>query len=481
MIQHRAPWHPGLLLLLGILTLGGVSPRGLDATPEEPPEQGADETEPALPDLGENDVPMPKRINEAIELGTKWLLARGVIFDIPKARDDEKGAHYGLIKGDQNYGGGKGPQYRHPAGPTALALYTLLKCGVDPKHAIIQRGFNWLKVDHRITEKWDANKNLEGQRWTHLMAASSYELSVMILALTAKYDQKKRSGKATRKRKRIRDKDEAEWLVDLCNRLIEARGIPAKNPKDVDMLGWRYNVPPLTLGATPRGGGKSRSSNVPPHANQDISSTQLAALALYSAYRFGVAAPPAIWMDIARLTLNSQEKDGPKHERHDPRLARGGYAMPQDKARGFMYIPGSTDRFEGKATGSMTCCGLANLVMVRDILSHHRKTKKSYPTSPLAKEIDTAIYDSLAWLDRNWSSFNNTPRGMNYHVYYLYAMERAMDMLGKRLIGKRAWYPAGAQEILKRAKWAKVKVPEVRQGPQAGRARHGVLDDKVHA
>jgi hypothetical protein len=76
------------------------------------------------------------------------------------------------------------------------------------------------------------------------------------------------------------------------------------------------------------------------------------------------------------------------------------------------------------------------------------------------KQVDTAIWDGLAWMDRNWSPFTNPRSRYGYHIYYLYCVERAMDIMGHRLLGKRLWYPLGAKEILKRQRHAKVQVPK---------------------
>ncbi|MCB9825718.1 MAG: hypothetical protein H6806_11660 [Planctomycetes bacterium] len=484
MDDARSTWRSLVLPLAGLLVLvllaaglpaglgaPGASPALAGPDDDDADEDGKEGDDEPPPDLGEKDVPFIEKVNEAIEKGTNWLLARGKIFEIPGARDEAQGAHYGFIQSKTLYGGGTGPGYPHPAGPTALALYTLLKCDVEPSHGVIERGFTWLKVRHRITQEWDMQGEFDPFTWTHTEAGSSYEISAMILALTAKYDQKKHTG-TSRKKLRIRDKDDQEWLVELVEGLVDRRGSPDKDSPPADRLGWRYNMPRIQLGGGGGGrgrsvAGKTRSVNVPPHANQDLSSTQLAALALYNAHRFGVDVDPQIWLDIAEFTLSHQEETGPDHERHDPGLARGGYAAPKDKARGFMYIKGSPDRSEGKATGSMTACGIANLLMCQEVLANHRKTKRTFGTSPLAAQMEKAVWDGLAWLDRNWSSFDNRNSGTGYHTYYLYALERTMDMLGKQLVGKRLWYQEGAEQLLKRIQRTSSQVPDKKMRTEA--------------
>ena len=501
------------LLFLALLAMPlALAPAPFDgltvahAEDDEPVDDGSPEDE---DDLGEANVPFTERVNRAIELGTKWLRAKPQLFDIPDS-DGLKGAHWGLVKGERIYGGGEGPQYRHPAGPTALALYTLLKCGAEPKDPIIERGFNWLRSFHRITAEWDGN-DAQGKtrHWTHTIAGGSYELSAMILALTAKYDPRKKTSRTrsarSKGRLKIKNKDDRIWLQQLVTALVARRGQPLEEPFKLDKsmvkrianpekeedppapdeddlppraerLGWRYNVPSLNMVHMRKSGNSTstdsmgRRNNPPPHANQDLSSTQLAALALFAAQQFKMKIPPEVWIDIAEFTLSCQEEDGPEHKRHDPVLTGDGYAVPTDKARGFMYIKGSPDGSEGVATGSMTACGIANLLMAKEASAMTKKGRKLWTTSNMDAKVHRAIWDGIAWLDRNWSPFTNTNSRYGYPIYYLYAVERAQDLRGKELVGKHLWYRDGALELLKRIKKAKVKDPIDPRAPEQAAA-----------
>lgn len=462
MIRRLAHLPTLLGFVLFALLLAVALPTGAEPTfvyAEEDGDRPEDDTEKEKgADLGEAEVPFREQVNQAIEKGTIWLKHKPDLFEIQSGQV----AHWGLVKGSKIYGGGNGPQYRHPAGPTALALYTLLKCGVDPKDPVIEKGFRWLTDLHKITPKYDG-VDAGGKSWKHIDAVSAYELSVMILALTAKYDSYKKtsaSKKAKKKKKlKIRKRDDREFLIALVDALANRRGQPAESAADDEKMGWRYNLPQVTLS-----GGNStwkRGVNVPPHANQDLSSTQLGALALYSANRFGVKVDMRLWLDIVNFTMSHQEEDGPEHERHDPIYKDGKYAKPKDKARGFVYIKGSNDGSEGIATGSMTACGVTNLLIARDVLENDAKGKKLLKKNPgLLKKMETAIWDGLAWLDKNWSPFQNKYSKYGYHIYYLYALERAMDILNKRLCGEHLWYEEGARKILaaQKAHMMEVKV-----------------------
>lgn len=455
------------LLLLSLAGLGGFAagpvavldaPTVYAEEPDGKDDGKGDGTEEG-DDLGDKNVPFHEQVNKAIEQGVNWLLAK------PDRFSDRKNefVHYGRITSPTLYGGGTGPGYGHPAGSTALAVYTLLKCGVDPKHEVIEKGLAWLREKHRITEQYDYF-NGRGASWDHTEAGSSYELSAMILALTAKYDARKKTSasRAAKRRSKlkIRDRDDREWLVEMVNGLIERRGVPVPDVPREKKLGWRYNVP--TVKRTNKSGGWTRQGNKePPHGNQDLSSTQLAALALFSAQRFGIKIPSQVWLDILEYTIAQQEDDGPEVERHVPGFVSDRYGgKPKDRARGFCYIKGSPHGSEGKATGSMTACGVANILIAREMLAKDKKMRKQLIDSGRLKELDQRIHDGLAWLDKNWSSFRNPHSRYGYHVYYLYCVERTMDILGKRLIGKRLWYPAGAKELLKIQKPQRVQVPD---------------------
>ncbi len=447
---------PFLVLLLALVALPfatAVAPQAAFADDGDENGKEDDDTEPGE-DLGDKNLPFAEQVNQAIERGVNWLLARP---DFGKEKKYDF-AHWGLTDAPQFYGKGKGLKYQNPAGPTALALYTLLKCGVSPKDEIIQKGFNWIREKHKITEKWDGEsaRQCEGRIWRHTDASSSYELAVMLLALTAKYDQFKKTSATKKafkaKKLRIRDKDDREWLFEMVQELIERRGQGQENAPREAKLGWRYNNKLITWGNSRTGIVRRPPQPALPTGNQDLSCTQLCCMALFSASRFpGIKIPTQVWRDILEFTLMQQEEEGPDHQRHVPGYIPDRYGKKEwiDQARGFMYIKGSKHRSEGKATGSMTACGVANLLICREMISKKRKDRLEFMESGMLKKVDKAIYDGLAWLDKYWSSYSNRNKNQ-YHIYYLYCLERAMDLMGKKLVGKRLWYREGALQILKR-------------------------------
>ena len=405
---------------------------------------------------GSSDGPAPKgerplheRVNEAIDRGVAWLLARGKPLTVEKTEV----VHWGLIGGEKNYLGGAN-YYPYPAGLTALALYTLLKCEVPPTHPVIQQGFAWLQVRHAVTPENDGIRNWDGKYVTYREPFTSYEISATLLALTAKHVPEKRSADAAKRAPKIADKADRAWAEALVAALIARRGSGSRRDPPTER-GWRYNqvyrvAPPPDSAPTVIGALAS--------GNEDLSSTQLATLALFAASRLGVDVPPAVWTDIATYTLDQQEEKGPDHPRFVPAGSQPDRYASKDQARGWAYLRASTEALEKSTSGAMTACGVANLLMARQGIGVGKAARKAWDAQKLDARVEKAVNDGLAWLDKNWSNFRNPGVPTYYYdTYYLYALERAMDLMGRELVGGHTWYVEGAEQLLRRTKAATVK------------------------
>ncbi len=344
------------------------------------------------------------RIDEAIDAGVKWL----------KKAPDSQGT-WGKIDAEKNYKGGA-EFYQYPAGPTALALLTLLKCGVKPGDEVVARGFKYLRTYHRLPR-------------------SSYETSILILALEAKYNRFKRERKRERilrlGAKRGRKVDltvkitgpDGVWMTDLVKHLLK---------KHNDRKGWRYGM----------GGDDARHL----YGNKDISNTSFAILALTVAHRCKVKIPDSVFARTLAWVLTQQEEDGEPHPRFVPgKGADPKYAPPLDKARGWAYLKTSRDTQERAASGGMTAAALATIMACRKVLEEKRS--KLY-TRPLEGRSDRAILDGIAWLDRNWNVHDNPGLGLYYRNLYLYALERVGDLKRVNLIGSHDWFVEGATVLV---------------------------------
>jgi hypothetical protein len=339
-----------------------------------------------------------ERVNEAIDRGVAWL----------KERQGTDGS-FGVIGGDVNYEGGS-DIYRYPHGPTALALLTLLKCGVPPDDPVVARGFKCLERLGRIPE-------------------STYEIATLMLAVEARTNQVKRERKLEAIRRmqakpgekvdldvKLPRRDLA-WMKELADGLVQRWKDGA----------WRYGI------------GRSV-----PGGDRDMSNTQLAMLALYTASRCGVKVPTQIVQQTILWTLEQQEATGPEQPRYVPEGVDREYAPAVDHARGWAYIRGSTERTEGNVTGTMTTGGLIVLITGRTLLE--RESPRL--AKAMSAQIDVGIHDGLAWLDKNYRVDTNPPSGGSYHLMYLYGLERVGDLLRVHLIGSHDWYDTGARWLL---------------------------------
>jgi hypothetical protein len=394
---------------------GGEKPPGEGG---EAPAAGMGEEEGEGDDLDDTEGGLSQEsVDKAISKGVAWL----------KAKQGPDGS-WGVIDGGEKYDPkAQGDVYKHPAGPTALALLTLLKCKVPVDDASVKKGFKFLRDNHRLP-------------------GGSYEASAMLLAVTATADPFKKVKASTAAGERVKLTGEyRKWAQDLKDLLLKKR----------EALGWRYNHG----GGTPEGG------------NQDLSSTMFACIALFAADRCGIKTDSKVWNDMITYAMQQQEEDGPEVERAvaqdksrspdapkkpgDAEKER--YGKPpeekpvKDKSRGFAYIKGHSDPDEGQATGGMTACGLATILFSRHILFN--RNDKLWASRD-QKAVQQSIYDGLAWLDANWSPSQNPKKQRKnvYHVYYQYCVERAMDLIGAARLGKHFWYMEMGQQLLSRQK-----------------------------
>jgi hypothetical protein len=203
----------------------------------------------------------PDKVKAAIAKGVEWLKAR-------QAQD-------GTFPVEEK-GGGKDPighgEASNPEGTTALALLTLLKCGVKPDDPAINKGFDWLMQQ-------------EPRR--------TYSVAITILAIEARFQptpdqiekEKKRPYETIARERfgKIARPEDKKWLDDLVKWLL------AQQQASV----WRY---------------PSREAT----ENQDNSCTQYAVMALKSASRLGCEIPPEAWKKVAQYFCEQQDPSGPE-------------------------------------------------------------------------------------------------------------------------------------------------------------------------
>ncbi len=156
----------------------------------------------------------------------------------------------------------------------------------------------------------------------------------------------------------------------------------------------------------------------------DPSNSQFALLALHEAQRSGVANfPPATW----RTVFSSAEKYWNALQNRDG-------SFPYDS--------------EGEGRGSMTCAGIASLVIVGSQLESLAPTAlDTVHCCGNEPQSQNRIAAALKWLGDNFSVQMNPGHGAQ-HLYYIYALERVGRLTGRRFIGDADWYRQGAQKLL---------------------------------
>ena len=107
-------------------------------------------------------------------------------------------------------------------------------------------------------------------------------------------------------------------------------------------------------------------------------------------------------------------------------------------------------------TGSMTCAGIASLVIAGDVL-HEPDAKVSgrpdrrLAIEPLSEDQDR-IDRGIDWLRRHFTVQANPPSPPSgsglWHYYYLYGLERAGRLTARRKIGEYDWYREGASYLV---------------------------------
>jgi len=284
----------------------------------------------------------------------------------------------------------------HDSGPTAFALFTLAKCGVEERAPEMRKGIRWLRGYSTVTR-------------------TSYESAAVILMLAAMHEtdiakaRERSSGQGPLRGTRTHPppglrfpREDWRWLRDRVEDLGSCQG---------EGGGFGYygsagmDAPPL-----------------PQDAYADVSCTHFALLALRDASRAGFPVEEClgdVWSRAATWLLGTQEEDG-----------------------GFGYRPGET------WSAGMTAAGTASLVLCREQIA-----LLGHPPPP---GIDDAIERALVRMGEQFDPERNAQgegraslRAGDYHYYYLYGVERVGDLAGRRELGGRDWYLRGASFLLR--------------------------------
>lgn len=389
--RSRAALLGALLGLGAAVGAGGVRPVPVGAAPKgAPPANPAPPKKPVEAQPGVPDAALQQAINEAIDRGAAWLRTQqkpGGAF-APVAT--KAGAHFEI-------------------GSTALAGLALLASGDAPGTPIVDGVL-------QVCRTKDAALGATGGRTT-------YDTSVLIMFVTEYFRTKAGPPK------------------DEKGHTRQGRG-GGKNPCSLppDALAWVQDMATWLCGVQKDTGGWG----YPVH-REDFSNTQYALLGLRAARDCGANVPAVVFERALRLALAWQEPDGPKVKRvvPNPDGSHGPYAFEAgDRSRGFPYLLSPF-----AATGSMTTSGIAILAIAHDALLRPKRLER-YDTA-LENQTARAIQDGFCWLETNWTVDRNPGAGApNWHLYYMYGLERACTLAGRDLVGALDWYVLGARKLV---------------------------------
>lgn len=177
-----------------------------------------------------------------------------------------------------------------------------------------------------------------------------------------------------------------------------------------------------------KGGWRYTSEDV----SADNSATQFAILALHEAERAGVKVSEQTW----QLALNYWTQPGMQ-------AVNGAYGYQTDHS---------------ELRGSMTCAGIASLIILRDRLQAGSAKVVDGNLQCCGNEPEQSSLDkAIDWMGQHFSVERN-PNDSQWWLYYLYALERVGRLSGQRFFASRKpggtvelhdWYREGCQVLVK--------------------------------
>lgn len=332
---------------------------------------------------------LSKGINDAIQAGTRWLLAQ----QKPN----------GVFKEDQAY------SEEFPIGSTSLVLMALLHSGVKADDPVIAKSFDYIR---KASSK-----------------QHTYDAALLIQAVEAKY-------LPFEKLEDVKHFNEAQARQSLQQ---------AISPEDRALV---EDAAKWLIAQQGRGG----TWGYPEYNDTgfDNSNTQYALLGLKSAARCGVKIEPEVYKKIVKHFLDNQITTGEPRvelaidwewEEEGETIAKGGEQSPRPWGYAVTAL-----RPAERGYAAMTCAGLTSLIVAESELFALGKLDAT-----MRGDLARAKREGLAWLQANWSPRVSTPASgywTTFYHYYLYSVERVGVLYGIKRLGGHDWYLEGAQLLL---------------------------------
>lgn len=196
-----------------------------------------------------------------------------------------------------------------------------------------------------------------------------------------------------------------------------------KIKKDVK---WLLDSQITAPNGNPNIGGWGYAGNGMNFKSADGSNSQFALLALHEATQVGIKIDEIHW----RRTLDYWRRLNGR---------RGGFGYT----------------VKGNPLGTMTCAGISSMIIAQENLIDVDELLQNGDVSCCRpNDNDEIVERALQWLAKVFTvryapkSGSGAGRGM-HKFYYLYGLERACRLAGRRFVGPHDWYRAGANELLK--------------------------------
>lgn len=147
---------------------------------------------------------------------------------------------------------------------------------------------------------------------------------------------------------------------------------------------------------------------------------------------------------LAVLALRDAAEAGAPISQQTWELARSHWLKAQNASDGGWGY--SLD--DRRSIGSMTVAGIATLVITSSMIRDETEVDANgRPNCCDPIDNDEALEKALGWLEKNFSVRQNPLNG-RWFLYYIYGLERAGRLSGRRLFGQFDWYREGASYLL---------------------------------
>lgn len=154
----------------------------------------------------------------------------------------------------------------------------------------------------------------------------------------------------------------------------------------------------------------------------DNSNSQYALLGLHAANEVGIPVRPDVWTLARSYWENCQHRDG-----------------------GWAYTPDASS----PASGSMTSAGISSLIITGLKRYQGQETLVGDEIHNCGKGgLNVDLVRGIDWMANHFRVGENFGHGQQWRYYYLYGMERAGRLSGRRFFGEHDWYREGAEKLV---------------------------------